>query len=381
MNNDSKQENVDNISKIQIREEVKNIDNPKNIVKIEKPTPSNDDIIYYNIKMYNDLESEKPLLAQMSETRSTPLISNCSDYYIGVQRFTIPVNIPLQIYASAENVNTLYKVGLTYANTTIVKTIDYINYTTLFEYVKDREIIAVQQILDMINAAYAKAYTDLVAAEPAFAALAVDPPLFVYDSGARLISLIANEIYGNWERGPPFVFCAITMTFPFYLQYLIGLPTRGPPFNPTGAPDIVFIVKDNLINRLTVGSKTYIKMNAEFDMRSLYNQFSGIILETSSIPSNPEYIQSQNNITSRILTDFEPTAGFSNGDPIQFSTAGLSNVRWHAMNAQQPLDTFDIKIFVQYKTGEVFPLNLFEGDLATMKIVFVKKDFLMNIIN
>ena len=366
------------ISKIQIEDEQKN--SKPNIIEIKKPVASNDEIIYYNVKMYNDLVAEEPILAQMTETRSSPLIENCSDYYIGVQRFTIPVNIPLQIYPEATNVANLYKVGLTYGNSTIVKVIEYISYSNIFEYVKNREILAVQQILDMINLAYKKAYEDLILLQPALAGLA-DAPFFLYEPSTRLISLLANEVYGNWEKGPPLVNCAITMTFPFYLQYLIGIPTRGPPFNPINSPDIVFIVRDTLINRLTIAGKTYIKMSSEFDMRSLYNQFSNIIFETSSIPSIPEYIQAENNVTKRILVDFEPSAGFSNGDPVQFSTSGLSNVRWHAMNAQVPLSTFDVKIYIQYKTGETVPLYLLEGDLATIKFVFIKKDFLMNIIN
>ena len=377
MNTDQNKIN-EGIAKIQIEDEQKNY--KPNIIKIDKPVASNDEIIYYNVKMYNDLVSEEPILAQMSETRSSPLIENCSDYYIGVQRFTIPVNIPLQIYPDATNAANLYKIGLTYSSSTVVKPIEYISYSNIFEYVKNREIIAIQQILDMINLAYQKAYQDLILLQPALAGIA-DAPFFLYEPSTRLISLVANEIYGNWEKGPPLINCAITMTFPFYLQYLIGIPTRGPPFNPTGAPDIVFIVRDNLINRLTIAGKNYIKMSSEFDMRALYNHFSNIIFETSSIPSIPEYIQSENNVTQRILVDFEPSAGFSNGDPIQFSTSGLSNVRWHALNAQVPLSTFDLKIFIQYKTGETFPLYLFEGDLATVKFVFIKKEFLKNVIN
>ena len=377
MNSDQNKIN-EGISKIQIEDEQKN--SKPNIIEIKKPVASNDEIIYYNVKMYNDLVAEEPILAQMTETRSSPLIENCSDYYIGVQRFTIPVNIPLQIYPEATNVANLYKVGLTYGNSTIVKVIEYISYSNIFEYVKNREILAVQQILDMINLAYKKAYEDLILLQPALAGLA-DAPFFLYEPSTRLISLLANEVYGNWEKGPPLINCAITMTFPFYLQYLIGIPTRGPPFNPINSPDIVFIVRDTLINRLTIAGKTYIKMSSEFDMRSLYNQFSNIIFETSSIPSIPEYIQAENNVTKRILVDFEPSAGFSNGDPVQFSTSGLSNVRWHAMNAQVPLSTFDVKIYIQYKTGETVPLYLLEGDLATIKFVFIKKDFLMNIIN
>ena len=377
MNSDQNKIN-EGITNIQIEDEQKN--SKPNIIEIKKPVASNDEIIYYNVKMYNDLVAEEPILAQMTETRSSPLIENCSDYYIGVQRFTIPVNIPLQIYPEATNVANLYKVGLTYGNSTIVKVIEYISYSNIFEYVKNREILAVQQILDMINLAYKKAYEDLILLQPALAGLA-DAPFFLYEPSTRLISLLANEVYGNWEKGPPLVNCAITMTFPFYLQYLIGIPTRGPPFNPINSPDIVFIVRDTLINRLTIAGKTYIKMSSEFDMRSLYNQFSNIIFETSSIPSIPEYIQAENNVTKRILVDFEPSAGFSNGDPVQFSTSGLSNVRWHAMNAQVPLSTFDVKIYIQYKTGETVPLYLLEGDLATIKFVFIKKDFLMNIIN
>ena len=377
MNSDQNKIN-EGITNIQIDDEKKS--SRPNIIEIKKPVSSNDEILYYNVKMYNDLVTEQPILAQMTETRSSPLLDNCSDYYIGVQRFTIPVNIPLQIYPNATNVANLYKIGLTYSSSTVVKVIDYISYSNIFEYVKNREIIAVQQILDMINLAYKKAYEDLILLQPALAGIA-DAPFFLYEPSTRLISLLANEVYGNWEKGPPLVNCAITMTFPFYLQYLIGIPTRGPPFNPSGAPDIVFIVRDTLINRLTIAGKTYIKMSSEFDMRSLYNQFSNIIFETSSIPSIPEYIQAENNVTKRILVDFEPSAGFSNGDPVQFSTSGLSNVRWHAMNAQVPLSTFDIKIYIQYKTGETFPLYLLEGDLATIKFVFIKKDFLMNVIN
>jgi hypothetical protein len=171
------------------------------------------------------------------------------------------------------------------------------------------------------------------------------------------------------------------MTFPFYLNYFNSIPTKGPPLNPPGSLDIVFIVENRLENTLVSGPVTYYKMQGEYDPRSVFNHLSGVQFRTSTIPANAEFLQSENNESIRILTDFEAEAGYSNGDPVQFSTSGISNVRLHAMNSDKPLLNIDLKIYIEYKTGQTFPLYLFENDLATIKLVFVKKTLYEMIVN
>jgi hypothetical protein len=357
--------------------EVKIPSPPPKTVKIEAPEDANQDIIYYNITMYNDLAEEKPILAEMNETRVSPIVERCSDYLVGVQRFTVPVNIPLQIYPEESQADNIYKVALTYLTTTIIKPVKYISYSNIFEYVPNREILSIQQILDMTNDAYQKCFDDLIIADPSFAGNR--PPFFVYDPNARLFTLYAQDIYSNYQN--PANYCGITMTFPFYLNYFNSIPTKGPPLNPPGSLDIVFIVENRLENTLVSGPVTYYKMQGEYDPRSVFNHLSGVQFRTSTIPANAEFLQSENNESIRILTDFEAEAGYSNGDPVQFSTSGISNVRLHAMNSDKPLLNIDLKIYIEYKTGQTFPLYLFENDLATIKLVFVKKSLYEMIVN
>jgi hypothetical protein len=350
---------------------------PPKTVKIDPPQDANQDIIYYNITMYNDLAEEKPILAEMNETRVSPIVERCSDYLVGVQRFTVPVNIPLQIYPEQAQADNIYKVAISYLTTTIIKPVKYISYTNIFEYVPNREILSIQQILDMTNAAYKECFDDLIIADPSFAGNR--PPFFVYDPNARLFTLYAQDIYSNYQN--PANYCAITMTFPFYLNYFNSIPTKGPNLNPPGSLDIVFIVENRLENTLLSGPITYYKMQGEYDPRSVFNHLSGVQFRTSTIPANAEFLQSENNESIRILTDFEPFSGYSNGDPVQFSTSGISNVRLHAMNSDKPLLNIDLKIYIEYKTGQTFPLYLFENDLATVKLVFVKKSLYEMIVN
>jgi hypothetical protein len=319
--------------------EVKIPSPPPKTVKIEAPEDANQDIIYYNITMYNDLAEEKPILAEMNETRVSPIVERCSDYLVGVQRFTVPVNIPLQIYPEESQADNIYKVALTYLTTTIIKPVKYISYSNIFEYVPNREILSIQQILDMTNDAYQKCFDDLIIADPSFAGNR--PPFFVYDPNARLFTLYAQDIYSNYQN--PANYCGITMTFPFYLNYFNSIPTKGPPLNPPGSLDIVFIVENRLENTLVSGPVTYYKMQGEYDPRSVFNHLSGVQFRTSTIPANAEFLQSENNESIRILTDFEAEAGYSNGDPVQFSTSGISNVRLHAMNSDKPLLNIDLK--------------------------------------
>lgn len=349
-----------------------------NIIDVKKPKDYNSDLLYYNVRIYNDIGSAEPNPCQMSETRVSPLISDCSEYMIGVQRFTIPVTIPLQVYPEASIVNTQFRVALSYKTNVVSKPIEFIDFYKTSLYAPNRQIISFKQVIDMINQAYKKCWDDLVILDPSFSSLG-GPPIFAYESTTNLFVIYAPQIYSNYfDTVTP---CSISMSSTFYLQYLLGFPTRSPDsvtpsFLPIGVLDTIFIVENQIENVKTIGSITFYKMYAEFDMRSLYNHLSALVFETSSIPSNPEFIQSENNVTRRILVDFETEAGYSNGDPIQFSTSGLSNVRWHAMNASVPLSTFDVKLYIQYKTGELYPLYLLEGDSATIKFVFAKKSFL-----
>lgn len=348
---------------------------PKTIIDIKKPTDYNGDLLYYNVKIYNDIGTSASIPCEMTETRVSPLIEDCSQYMIGVQRFTVPTLIPLQIYPKPSIVTTQFRVALSYKTNIVSKPIDFINFYTDALYAPGREILSFQQILQMVNEAYRNCYNDLIVLDPSFAGVAGGPPIFQYDPLSRLILFYAPDIYSNFLN--PTAPCSISMSPTFYLQYLVGFATRSPEaFLPVGVLGAVFIVENQINNVVVVGPTTFYKIYAEFDMRALFNHLSAIVFETSSIPSNPEFIQSDNNVSRRILVDFETPAGYNNGDPIQFSTAGLSNVRWHAMNASVPLSTFDVKLYVQYKTGELYPLYLLEGDLATIKFVFAKKSFL-----
>ena len=114
----------------------------------------------------------------------------------------------------------------------------------------------------------------------------------------------------------------------------------------------------------------FTSITSEFPVGALFNQIKEIIFESDTIPVGAEYIQSSNNQQRRIVSDFTPEQDIGSR---QYYTYSPPIYRFYDLLATDPMYNMDIQIFVSYTTGEVFPLYLQPGEVATIKFMFKKK--------
>ena len=76
-------------------------------------------------------------------------------------------------------------------------------------------------------------------------------------------------------------------------------------------------------------------------------------------------------MTRRLLTDFEPSTGINNRQAFQYQPQGA--LRWYDLKSEYPLNSIDLRVLWQTKTGKVYPLILLQGETATIKLRFRNK--------
>ena len=112
-------------------------------------------------------------------------------------------------------------------------------------------------------------------------------------------------------------------------------------------------------------------MYSESSPLFLWSDFKTIVFISQSIPIVPEYIGGSNQVSRRVLTDFEPQNALFDRSDIQYFLQGA--LRYYDLKSTQPLNTIDIQIWWSDKLGRLFPLQLAKYDTATIKIEFRNK--------
>jgi hypothetical protein len=393
-------------------------------MKVTKNLESTDsDHLYFNVIM-NNASTSLPMLAQYSQTSTTPILNNPSEYYCSIIRFDIPVEqIPI-----FEFVDNTYSVTISYNG---------VDYQTFLIYVPnispnipastsaDRDVYAYQQFLDSINNALAASfalfapaynpattyiigntisylgdvYVSLIngnigntpSTSPLDWAFVVDnvAPYMSYNPITQLFTVNAptnfyNPVFSDWNQ--PLKIWFNTTLWGFFHNFYKIVNGLAPQAYNTNGKNYQIIVKPTGINDITIpvdkgGAPTPgFGMSQEFISVSDWNAFLGLVFFTSNIPVKYEQIPSiQNNqtelITSSqpILTDFEAQTDGAIRNHLQY----VPTAEYRLVNLQSTteLRTIDIQIYYQLKDGSLHPLYISPLDTATVKILFRKKTF------
>lgn len=364
------------------------------------------DRIYYNIsipgKFFNIPSSNtfNIIPAIYQEQLNQSIIENPRDFYMSIVRFTIPTqSIPIFIFVPQPfpNMNQnlgIYSVTLEYNGVFSPQTFfTYFSTTpnidspmkptatnifwsrTPYYYVYNYNTF-----LKMMNNALAIAFAALPGAPPTVA------PFLTYDPASQLLAVVAPKAFYDLALPIP-----VKIYFNSPLQrFFGGIPYIFYSINDPLGRDSQFLIQDLKNNTYLLPNATllpppepitYLIMYQNYNTLSDWNSFKTLQIVTNLIPIKNEYTPSSQNLQNTsgivnllgIVTDFEPILqnGAESRTSIQFQLTGP--YRLINLTDLNPLTKMDISVFWTDELLNRYLLYVPEGELLTMKIVFIKK--------
>lgn len=311
--------------------------------------------IYYNVVINGKAGTSIPAI--YNETRTESILENPSNYQLTIQRFYVPAfNIPILLFK-----DNYYSVSMTYGGTTITKPLIYTSFS-IAPY--PNPIYDYQHMVDIVNTAIEDAYNDLKALFPA--GPPTEAPFITFNPTNKLFSLNAEQLYDPAVAGGA--------TFELWFNFPLGSLFVGFQqfYNDISSPlNSRFIIKNNGNNTTTYNGKPYYSTEAEYNTLYLWNSLESIVFTTGSIPVVPENNSGQVALKQQVITDFIPLASINDRTAIQYYPQGA--LRWYDLQGSTPLRNIDVQVYWKDKTGQLYPVYIFETESLSIKIQFRKK--------
>jgi len=366
------------------------------------------DVIYYNIQISNINKTNSGKItgadalqsqSQIQSNNTLPILTVPEDYVGSIVRFAVPCfNIPLIQFivqtpiTSPTDINKgIYSFTLEYNGTfssqtfyTFIPQVENITppnnpsqfqdfsseYYFLYNY---GEWIQFQNTA--LNTAFLELQT-LVA--PALAT--VDPPFFNYDPITQLISLYVDKLFFDQNLTTPIIKIYFNNVSE---QYFNGFIFNDVAVGSANGVDSYFKIRNfNGINISPVNN-ALIVFSQEFVSLGYLSPLKNIVISTNmNIVSEIFFISNasalQNSAYLNVLTDFIPD--LSNGQEAGvgskiFIYNAPSLFRVFDFVDKHPLYSIGLTINWTDTLGNVYPLTLSKGTVASIKMMFIKKSF------
>lgn len=363
------------------------------------------DRIYYNFIIGEKVDRQPLFDAKFQQNLDEVFITNPSEYYISVVRFSIPCqNIPIfvpeiQSYPNTNLNNTVYSLSLEYNGFTSGETFiqfisgnpnSYVSPISTNSPNADTSSIYYwvynfQAFIDMVNAAFQTAFMALNVSSGGLPLGAV-APYFEFDPSTQLISLVAQRLFYDQTLLNPI---NIFMNYKLFVYFdgieINYLGTGANMYLPNGK-DVQLIVKDlknNWYNPSFVAPATpplYYKMTQNFPNLVTWNVFKSLQITSNMIPIREEYapslkdISGGSNTESQVfLKDFEPV--LNNGGDSRGILYFVLDGPYQLINlvSTTPLTKLDITMYWVDRFGRKFLLQCPYNQVISVKVVFIKK--------
>ena len=339
------------------------------------------DNVYYNAVITNPariggVDNPDAIQCEFSQEHLQPIIANPSEYYLAVERFTIPGNA-LPLFSFKDQ---YYSVTLSYGGGDYRSYLNFVPVTApSFDPIR-QPVYYYSQMVQMINNALLTSYLALKVDHPGAPDHA---PQLIFNPNSQLFSFIVPRTYDPL-LGP---------TTEIYLNYKLALFFENIPFfsfsraDPDGKDSLLIVrnVYNNYYPASTDPSVDYVgptatypayQFTSAFPYFRQWNQLKSIVITTQSVPCRREIIASNlsdNTTFINSLTDFTPQVNTSGDVLSTFYFFPQGPRRLIDLTDNNPLYRFDFKLFWSSFTGELFPLLLSPGNEASIKFLFIKR--------
>tara|TARA_R110002167_G_C12637568_1_gene648089 strand:- start:34 stop:1029 length:996 start_codon:yes stop_codon:yes gene_type:complete len=283
------------------------------------------DNIYYNANFENLTPFGGP--AEFNQNRTVDILQNPSNYYSTVEQFSLPLyNIPLIPW-----INDFSWVGLRFGAMTTRCPVNFIpNSSGAIGF--SNPIYQYQHLIRMVNKALMECFIELqnIAVLPI---TITQPPRITYDPPSQLCS-----IYTQIEYDGLIDVIMDNPTFSFFGNFAnLQTPIVGFP-----EPPRILLIPARPGNIETVNAIQYIKITQDYVYIQEWSQFDRLIIETASLPINPQEIGASANIERTVLTDFLITKKVNNRLNYTFTPTGPLNLQ--TISSEYPLRRIQMQL-------------------------------------
>lgn len=365
-----------------------------------------------------------PIDAKYDVTKNTFILDKCNNYYCSVIKFDIPLdNVPLLIMpiipSQTNNDLTPLVIGIQFLGVSYPVYLIYLPESTMtlppnFQNQTSQVIneyyftYSYETLIRMTNFGLRQAYIN--SGIPALFAPGAAPPVpyFTLDPVTNLISLIAHTM---WTQP----FAPLTNTPQIYMNtelftYYSSFYSSFQGYDKPNGLEQIFILGGPSFPTENQGyapfgtaptsPPTYYKFTQEYSVLEYWSSLRKILITTSTIPVNPEYVPTVNvasipeinslnlnnssslNVSFPILSDFTPNIEQSAGTsrsiayyvpPGQYKLIDLIS--------DNSLQKIDIQIYWQDRDGNNYPLEISVNQQISIKLAFFRKDLYKNASN
>lgn len=331
-------------------------------ISMTDPRLLNYDNVYLNI--INRNRTNLPILARYEETRSKAIITNPSEYFLGVVSFDLPIGtIPIF------KVKYLNDTDLIYSFTVKNGVLEYQQYFQNTLDVGD-DIFIIQDFLDIANNAIAAACA--VVGLP-------DVPVIYFEPTTQLMTIQFSD-NANWLGDFNTATWQLWANFPAFDKFA-QLQAEAPyGYNGPNGKSFRYVVKNNFSGNYTPG--VGYSMVQEFPYVSQWSDLGSIVFATNRLPVNKEDISFRadtgNSAQFSILYDYLPNRyGDVQTERINV-TYKQDQPRLINLVSSDPLRSFDIQVFYVDLEGKIYPLYIQPENRFVIKLGFFKKSMFSN---
>ncbi len=342
--------------------------------------------------------------------KSMPILDRCSDYYCSVIRFDIPMNyVPLYIMPIIPNQidsdKTPFILGIRYAGVNYSFNLEYLpsnnlpipsqnqpyqvvtpyyyvySYDVLIKMLNGTLIVLLDTIIDPVEN---ESLRQLLINNN------INRPYFDYDPTTQLISLYVPRQFitttAPFSDRPEIFINELLQNYIFSFDFsFVGhnQPAgRDYTFNFDDPRDInAYIPYGFQVPVVGPGEELplpqYYQFSQEYPTVGRWTSLRKIILATSSIPINKEYITPANNsdvnASFPILADFVPN--IERGGETRSVAYYVPSAQYKLIDlvSDQPLYKIDINIYWEDTRGNLYPIEITSLQQASVKLGFFRK--------
>ena len=355
--------------------------------------------VYYNVRIQNADPAGRDKACSFRETRTVPIVTNPSEYYLSCVRFQIPTSripllvVPVQPYPNTDPTRTIYAVTLSHGGQDSTVWVRWTPNETLagipiqpklplsaaspFQDASDGYYYcrSYVQMMEMVNLALQQAWDLLVSRPPG----ALGPPYLTYDAATKLFSFHCDasfdvnaadhiSLYFNNDL------YALFGAFNHILDTsFVGEKNRQILLSPPAAqsPSPVFEFRQEYSTLVSwVGFRSVVITSGTIPVESegipaASPYFSNTNLQATGTPTFLNIISDYDALTNEGYEEFQAS--------IQYTPKG--EYRLTDLVGTQPLTSFDISVFWLDAFGGLHPLFIAPNECATFKFMFRKRSF------
>ena len=371
--------------------------------------------IYYDLSVYNydpdGMTPEKPF--NYLEIKPQDFISNPSDYFLSITRFSIetsvlPVFIPMIELNQNDPTKTIYVITMEYLalglpsqgvqTTTQEVNVVYTSFNpnyipTLPVDLDDNNsnpyyyVYTYQQFIDSLNKSIKECFNQLQSQLPSVI-FPEASPFIQWDPSTYLCTLFGDAAFFD-DTIKPADHPQVKLYFNSPLMNLFrSFPARFMGHTSKKNWQLMFYATNNGSNTTAFETYNALTMFQERESISLWNPIMNIVFMSNHLQPVATYTgvpQSDTNLLSlgdnnnfaNILTDFQVALSKDNGynGIVYFAAVNPEERMLDLRSGGSGINTVDLQVYWKSRTGQLVPLYLHSNCYASVKLLFRKKSF------